>query len=94
MALALALAFIDITMTGWSGVTKSEPRDCDGVISSRLYYESWVRSIHVHIHVHVLYCSGQKSIFRGRSNKYMVLREIRCVYLRPYYIYSSGWQTA
>lgn len=88
MALALALAFIDISMTGWSGVTKSEPRDCDGVISSRLYHESWVRSIHV------LYCSGQKSIFRGRSNKYMVLREIRCVYLRPYYIYSSGWQTA
>lgn len=37
MALALALAFIDITMTGWSGVTESEPRDCDGVISSLFY---------------------------------------------------------
>lgn len=72
MALALALAFIDITLpskTGLSGVTKSEPRDCDGVISSRFYYESWVRSIHVH--VHVLYCSCQKSISRGRSNKCM-----------------------
>lgn len=65
MALALALAFIDITMTGWSGVTKFEPRDCDGVITSLLGTLGILRILSQTVR------SGQKSIFRGRSNKYI-----------------------
>lgn len=60
--MALALAFIDISMTGWSEVTKSEPRDCDGVITSLL---GILRILSQTVR------SGQKSISRGRSNKYM-----------------------